>query len=524
MIKENIMTIYKSSARELKKMSISTKNPTTSIPLPTTVIPETVIALFKDLRLVPHELKDREIIVKIPVGVAIITDKKGVEYSGLVESVDPTEVVIHETDSGSLMHIQEYQNLKFEKRFLSRIITLSYLMRGISWKANHSVLIDLKNSKIITFKTVADVINDTGNNFNVTSLNISMSADPQINVPRAPSPAPGQMQMKMQMKRRKESTSSSLQLLSLASETESNDSNNDIRNDANEEADDIVINSDYSGNDNGIEEYDTLDLGPQTIQEKNKFDILNLTNITAEKIFLFDLINRNTKVILAYRFIVPEGAHISSGPITTYNYNSTEKQLGEYLGQGYLSEKFQHDEIELKLIVSTTIRANCVITEEIKEERISREDSCNLDNDQYKYDEIEYDDNDYNKSNQQFIQTESENESDLDYYDDNRKLEIETRVRKPEMRWGGTEDYNILFKVAPKVKVTTIKCKLVNNSNQESDVILKYPVPQEKIISVSQKKYITNKQYKMEFNVFLQPLESINWICKIITKINEKNI
>src|SRR5436190_16762672 len=118
---EDTLTIYNNNvARRAQKLQISTDKPQTIIDLPHTVSKSTLVALFDNLRIVPHEIKYNQLFLNIPTGIVIVEDENGKEHEGTLDSINSTEAVIRETGSEKILRIKNYRNVEFEKRFKSK--------------------------------------------------------------------------------------------------------------------------------------------------------------------------------------------------------------------------------------------------------------------------------------------------------------------------------------------------------------------------------------------------------------------
>jgi hypothetical protein len=447
MSKEDTLTIYKTSARRLQRLNVPTKTSQTIIDLPSTFLKSSLIALFDDLRIVPHDVKSYQLIMNMPSGLVIIEDKDGLEHEGTLDSLDGSEAVIRERETGTLMHISNYKSVNFEKRFSFRRVTLSYLLGGLSWLAQHTLLIDPEESRVVVFKTMAVIKNTTGVIFNLSALKLGLG-DPapyqenEVAPTGAATPAAERTTMRRGASR-----------LALVA--------------ASPMMPPPVYESNTVSNE-GVEDFEFIDIGPQTLAEHGRFDILSLVDIPIRKLYFYEISNNNTRMETGYRMIIPKDTHIPSGPIVIYNFNTKQKKLGMYLGSSMIKEQFQQDEMDVILGLSSLVRGECIVT--------------SLD------------------------APDAEDVEDMEHYASKSKL----------------KSLNIVIrKDAPRIRYTTVECTFTNNSSKDAAIVVaSYTLPyNEKLIEMTCK-YSRIKNGKMEFNIILAPSSKKIFKCEVTSQFS----
>jgi hypothetical protein len=257
-----------------------------------------------------------------------------------------------------------------------------------------------------------------------------------------------------------------------------------------------IQESNHVSND-GIEDFEFVDLGPKLLQEKDRFDILTLKDIPIFKKYIYELSNTNQDVFVSYNFKVPEGIHIPSGSIIIYNYNDSKHSLGSWLGETKISEKYQNDEVSLELGTTFVIKVQTII----KSYLISKSDA-----------ESYYEEED-NESAADSVDSNDEfsDDSDGDYSDDNHSNDDKDILSDFEDDKKDNQE--------PKFMETTIKLSLKNNSSLEpANIICKYPIITGKIINMSEKpNKIKNGFY--HYNFLVEPLANLEFKLKIIYQI-----
>ena len=319
---EDSLTVYNNIGRRSQKLKIATEKSQTIIDLPQTFLKSTLIALFNNLRLVPHEIKGTQLILNMPTGIVTVIDEKGNISEGTLDSLNGTEAILHESTTDKLLRINNYQAIEFEKRFKFRSVLLSYLLNGLSWSAQHTVLLDLESSRIILFKTMAAVKNSTGIVFSLSSLKLGVG-NPDVAYSASDYYGEEYAHPSVGYKRIKSSsmisTNAAPMMLAAAPmgyhEEEEKEEGPNLH-DAN-----MIENE-------GIEDFEYIDLGPQTLSETGNFDILSLVNLPVRKLYFYHIYpgRGNTNVETGYRLIIPDltrrlgedqkSIHIAAGKLT----------------------------------------------------------------------------------------------------------------------------------------------------------------------------------------------------------------
>lgn len=503
-IKEDVLTVYKSSGRRLQQIRVPTKTSQTIIDLPSTFIKSSVVVMFEDLRIVPHDIKSSQLIMNMPSGLVVVEGKDGMEHEGTLESLSGTEAIIRERETSALIHIPNFKSINFEKRFVSRKVTLSYLLGGLSWQAKHTLLIDPNTSRVVVFKTMALVHNNTGVIFNLTSLKLG------IGDPAPMSSAYGanfaeeyeeeHLESKRASPRRMMKMSASAHPASLMAMAPSASAI------ASAPMPTEVYESNTVEND-GVEDYEFIDIGPQTLGDHGRFDILSLADIPIRKIYFYEIRNTslgsNTSIDFGYKMVIPKDTHIPSGEIVIYSFDKENNKFGTYLGKSNIKEQFQQDEMDIKLGTTNLVRVQTTVNE-VEEDKFHDEDV-----------DIDLEDADFETTNFDSHQLQS-------------LLNLERKARSA--RGGGSlppkiklSDINVLLKKdVPKIKHTTIESTFTNNSAKSpAYVIASFPVPyREKILDMTCK-YSRIKNGMMEFNLVIPPSKTLPFHCEITTQLSQ---
>jgi hypothetical protein len=452
-LKSDTLTIYKNNALRLQEIKASTTK--TTIDLPKTFDKSSVVIMFEDdLRIVPHEIKSSQIVMNLPTGLVVVTGKDGQEYEGTLESLNGKEAVIHDIETMVPIHIPDFSGIFFSRRFMTRDITLSYLLQNIGWSAHHTLLIDPLEDNAVVFKTMASVYNNTGTLFDLTSLKLgfgNLTSSPPV----------------IEEDNDKNNYSSERKVMASAARMRMPSSE--------EEKDEKIYESNQVGND-GLEDFEFVDLGSQTLAEHGNFDILSLVDIPIHKVYYFKIANLNTEIEFGYKMIIPPKTHIPSGDVVIYNFDKEEHKLKSYIGKSHIDEKFQNDELDIILSTTNLIRVQCLVKTSVENKK-----------------RREVDDN---------IITDArlKKASHQNIYNDDEKKEIEVIVKKD----------------VPKIKKTNINCTFTNNSSKsDATIIATYPVPKGKIINMT-KKYSRIKDGMMEFMLTVPPLSSETLTTQIV--------
>lgn len=343
LIKEDVLTIYKTLARRYQKLNVSTKTDKTFINLPDTFIKSSLIAMFEDTRMVPYDIQSSQLIMKMPSGLVLVEDKDGMAHEGLLDSLNGNEAIIRENESDTPIHISNYKTIQFQKRFTSKRVNLSYLLSGLSWSAQHTLLIDSEESRAVVFKTSAIIRNDTGVIFKLTDLQLGIGDPKMSSSTTLYENEASEVLRPVAMSQRKVMLSASAAPSAAPS------------------APNIYETNDIS-NAEGMEDFGTVSTGEQTLEKNARLDILSLADVPIHKLYYYEIQHRNSTVEMGYRMIVPDDVHITSGNILIYNFNTHEKKLGNFLGSTKIGEQFQKDEVNIILGPSSLVRAECTIS------------------------------------------------------------------------------------------------------------------------------------------------------------------
>ena len=257
-----------------------------------------------------------------------------------------------------------------------------------------------------------------------------------------------------------------------------------------------------------MEDYEFIDIGPQTLAEHGRFDILSLTDIPIKKVYFYRIANLNRMIDFGYKMVLPKDTHIPSGEIVIYSFDTQDRKLGIYLGRSTIKEQFQQDEMDIKLGTTNLVRVECTVNEvediehihggegEIREKE-GKEESAGLD-----------------PEVADFILQQLGPTGFQRFLGNTPSL---SGLSKPSIA-----DISVLLKRdVPKIKRTTIECVFTNNSTKNSAlVVASYPVPyREKILSMTCKPSRV-KSGMMEFNLVIKPSKSLVFRCEIVTHLS----
>lgn len=392
------ITIYRGSARRLHEMDVASDNSKALVDLPQTTIPSSLVVFRHDdgvsgnddqttMQLASHRWStttlsraassssSRQLIVDMPSGVVVVEDEHGQQSQGELESIDGVNVTIKDLHhQGTKKLIHNYKKLVFLKRppSTTRRLVLSYLLNGLTWKAQHTLVLDAETSTVVQFKTVAHVTNKTGLTFNLSSMRLSLNNPPILR--DADSSDNGnhsglEEQEEPPLRRAKvaavmaPSFSRSINLQEVQTES--------------------------------LEDFRHIEVGPQFLQEAGgQYEILSLSDLALEKLYVYDVDlhnharskDYNSGTLLQFKMTVPDGQIVASGPVTTYGYDVDTRRLGSFLGTTSVDAPLVGgDDLVLSLGTSSIVRAKSEVRNVVKQ--ASRKGKGNDDDDQDDVDE-----------------------------------------------------------------------------------------------------------------------------------------
>lgn len=478
---EDVLTIYKSSARRYQKIKVSTADSNPIIPLPQTIVSGSLLAVFNNLDTVPFEVTNSQLILEMPSGIARVQTEDGKTIEGLVQSVNGSTIVLHHPKNEKMITINNYQSISYSDRYWTRHVNLSYLLQGLSWEAEHFLFVDVHKSIIIKFTTQANVTNTTGVIFDLTSLQLGIGdpfpttaydegANNEAHESRSLAAAP-----RAEYKRARKSS--------------------------------MVTSFKENGS---VEDYDAIDVGSQKLRATGRFEILKRENIPARKLYKTMLVNNNEDIQLGYRFKVPANTHIASGRVIVEAVDSKTKRLGMRLGATYMDEQSQNAEVDLMLgraslvQIFTTI-VNIRKTKQDMKKWIQKSERLKL-----------YINEQKNSSETNLYEDEDsendENSDDDQNHDQNQDEGIDEL---------GKIDKVHKVKERLTMELTTITCTFQNHSTKDiATIIASYPLLKDrKILKISTE----NSQVKrnnLEFMFEIKPNKLKKWTCEILSEIN----
>ena len=298
---EDELTIYYDVGRRLKRNT--TQSGEIMLDLPEGVYVDSILIIAPEtMNILSYKMTDKEsrqLSLCLPKATARVQIGRTI-VDGLLQDVTASAVSLR-TEQG-LKVISDYDSISITQRFPQQLLEISYLLAGLSWSAEYVILLDSKQDIIQTFNVKAQVINDTGYDFDLTNLKL-VTGYP--NKPtRLPTP--------------RRASSMALATASVQPEMKY------------QEAPSLAPSL--------PRDYYTFPLGARKLSKQLKTDILSLSNIQGEKMYYYKLEQGNKEVSMGYELELGKGdITLPKGSIAIFEY--TPSGLGDFMGSSKVEER-----------------------------------------------------------------------------------------------------------------------------------------------------------------------------------------
>jgi hypothetical protein len=276
-----------------------------AIDIPSAFVENSATALFGNRKILPLRFQGQQLLVSLPVGQATVT-KNDASYSGSLESISPYEIVL-QTDK-ELLRISNWSSVTLDQRFDVPKVALSYSLQDVSWEAEHTILIDSENSKVIGFQTIAHVFNNSGIIFNSLSDLILSFGKPKQEFNNKNVGAARALEVPKMM--RMESKRAPIRDVDMVSEDQSS-------------------NIDYE-----------ISLGPQQLKTEKIFVIMDMgeNELVSNRYFSHQLEQGNRLVQMGFSIVMDSKTIIPSGKLKAIEVDHVTGEPGAFLGATNISE------------------------------------------------------------------------------------------------------------------------------------------------------------------------------------------
>lgn len=455
-----------------------------AIDLPNAYIPNSATALFGKLEILPSEFQGQQLLISLPVGDGVVKkDEK--TYSGTIENIGSTDVTVR-VKGDELLRISQWTSININKRFASPKIALSYSMKDIKWTAEHTVLIDSVDFRVVGLKTIANVKNDSGIMFNsLSDLTLSL----------------GRPFQEFQNQDQDDSPRYETKRMSMAAAAPMAKRSRMVEN---------VDSQTYQGS--GID-YE-FPLGPQQLKEEKVFTIRNISknDLVSKRVFSHNLYNGNQEVLMGFAIEMPATMILPAGLLKVVEIDHKTEEPSNLLGSVQVPE-FRGTE--------SGVSENFAFDE--KDQKDQDEESEGEDENEDKEYESETkesksrnDDNDFvfmiGQSRDVFAETNIQSQTVSGKRNTNVKPKQSLVITPSPIENDQDEDQdqdqeNDERKLGLDITTIKLTTRMTNRTSKPVTVTLNYPIPTQNVLSVVPK-FDKIKNGKWKWNILLDKFET----------------
>jgi hypothetical protein len=129
-----------------------------------------------------------------------------------------------------------------------------------------------------------------------------------------------------------------------------------------EESESEQDDDNHAGVNEGLEDFEHIDLGRQTLKDGGIYDLFSISDIPVDKVYLYDIKEGSQPLRIAYQLLVPQGVHLPAGELSVHAFDKDgSTKIGGFQGRTHIKEQHQGDLLVMPLGTTSLVRVDTLI-------------------------------------------------------------------------------------------------------------------------------------------------------------------